>query len=459
LIRRPYPKPVFLLAPETVLGGNIAVSDKTFIFALIFPASRCRFLLLCGVLTLSLAYFQNTARAGDWPQWLGPQRDGHASADSPSVEKLAADLKVLWRKRIGGGFSSPVVAGGKLVVFDENGREEIAHLLDAKTGAEIWSAPIGAVYRDEWGAGPRSTPIIDGDLVFVQSCRGEFRCLNLATGSVVWGVSFEKDFGVKFLGSKANEGTAARRGNNGSALVDGDAVIVPVGSTAGATLVCFDKRTGKILWKAGDDEAAYSSPVVATLAGVKQIVAIDADALMGVEREHGTILWRVPFRTDAKRHAATPVIYGGSVIVNSHTIGLVATKIAGQSGGLSAVPLWANEELKINLSTPVRVGDYLYDQGPNQTYVCADARTGRTMWQAPGFGARGTENSSTIAVGKNLLILTDEGELVLIAARSDHYTELSRVQACGKNWNFPAFADGHLYVRDARGLVCYDLLP
>jgi outer membrane protein assembly factor BamB len=441
------------------LGGNIAVSDKTFIFAPVFPAIHCRFLLLCGALTLALSCIASTVRAGDWPQWLGPQRDGHASADSPSLKKLAPDLKVLWRKRIGGGFSSPVVAGGKLVVFDENGREEVAHLLDAKTGAEIWSAAIGAVYRDEWGAGPRSTPIIDGDLVFVQSCRGEFRCLNLATGNVIWGVSFEKDFGVKFLGSKANEGTAARRGNNGSALVDGDTVIVPVGSTDGATLVCFDKRTGKILWKAGDDEAAYSSPVVGTLAGVKQIVVFDADALMGVERERGTVLWRVPFRTDAKRHAATPVIYGDTVIVNSHTIGLVATKIVGQGRGLCAVPLWANEELKINLSTPVRVGDYLYDQGPNQTYICADARTGQTMWQAPGFGARGTENSSTIAIGKNLLILTDEGELVLIAARSDHYTELSRVQACGKNLNFPAVADSRLYVRDARELICYDLVP
>ena len=404
----------FLLAPAPVLGSNIRVSYKTLIFAPVFSANHCRSLFFCGV--LMLAWMVDSARAGDWPQWLGPQRDGHAAADSPSVEKLAPELKVIWRKRIGGGFSSPVVAGGKLVVFDENGREEVAHLMDARTGAEIWSAGIGAVYRDEWGAGPRSTPIIDGNLVFVQSCRGEFRCLNLANGSVLWGVSFEKDFGVKFLGSKADEGTAARRGNNGSPLVDGDSVLVPVGSTNGATLVCFDKYNGKIEWQAGHDEAAYSSPVVATLAGVKQVVAFTADALMGVERKHGTIL-------------------------------------------LQAVPLWANEGLKINLSTPVRVGDYLYDQGPRQTYICADARTGETKWQAPGFGGHGTENSSTIVVGKNLLVLTDVGELVLIAARSDQYTELSRVQVCGKNWNFPAFADGRLYVRDARELICYDLLP
>ena len=433
------------------------MSHKTLHFARAFGTNRCCCLCLCGALTL--ACLPHAACAGDWPQWLGPQRDGHAAADSPSIEKLPPELKAVWRKRLGGGFSSPVVAGGKLVVFDENGREEVVHLLDASTGVEIWSAAIGPVYRDEWGAGPRSTPIIDGDLVFVQSCRGEFRCLNLATGSVNWGVSFEKDFGVKFLGSKANEGTAARRGNNGSALVDGDAVIVPVGSTNGATLVCFEKRNGKVVWQTGQDEAAYSSPVLATLAGVRQVVAFTADALMGVEREHGTILWRVPFRTDAKRHAATPVIWGDTVIVNSHTIGLVATKIVAQGGGLQAVPLWANKELRINLSTSVRVGDYLYDRGPNQTYICADARTGETKWQAPGFGGHGTENSSTIVLGQNLLVLTDEGELVLIAARSDRYTELSRLQVCGKNWNFPALADGRLYVRDARELICYDLRP
>jgi outer membrane protein assembly factor BamB len=419
--------------------------------------SRRRYLFFCGV--MMLAFLADTTRAGDWPQWLGPRRDGHAAADAPAVDKLSPELKVLWRKRIGGGFSSPVVAGGQLVCFDENGQEEVVHLFDARTGAEIWSTAIGAVYRDEWGAGPRSTPVIDGDRVFVQSCKGEFRCLNMANGSVLWGVSFEKDFGVKFLGSKANEGTAARRGNNGSALVDGDAVIVPVGSTNGATLVCFDKRDGKMLWKAGCDEAAYSSPIVATLAGVKQVVAFTADALTGVERAHGTILWRVPFRTDAKRHAATPVIFGDTVIVNSHTIGLIATKIVREGAALRAVPLWANNELKINLSTPVRVGDYLYSQGPGPIYICADARTGETRWQAPGFGARGTENASTIALEKNLLILTDEGELVLIAARADQYTELSRLQVCGKTWNFPAFADGRLYVRDARELICYDLVP
>jgi outer membrane protein assembly factor BamB len=401
----------------------------------------------------------NAARGGDWPQWLGPKRDGHVAADFPALEKLSAHLKLVWRKKIGGGFSSPVVADGKLVFSDENGQAEVAHLLDASTGMETWKAAIGDVFRDEWGIGPRSTPVMDGDRVYVQSCKGEFRCINLADGRIIWGVSFERDFGVRFLGSRSNEGTASRRGNNGSPLVDADAVIVPVGAANGATLVCFEKGSGKMLWKAGNDEVAYSSPMVATLAGVKQVVLFTADNLMGVEREKGTVLWRVPLQTEAKRNAATPVIFGDTIIVNSHTIGLVATKVVRQGGSVRAVPLWANRGLKINLSTPVRVGDCLYGQGPDQTYFCADVATGQTKWQVPWACTKGMENSSTIALGKNLLVLTDIGELLLLAAQPEHYTEKSRVQVCGKNWNFPACVGNRLYVRDARELMCYELLP
>jgi outer membrane protein assembly factor BamB len=136
--------------------------------------------------------------------------------------------------------------------------------VDAATGKELWSLPFASVH-DEC-AGPRSTPLIDGDRVYVQSCNGEFRCLGLADGHTIWKTSFEKDFGVVFLGSKANEGTAARRGNNGSGVIDSERIILPVGSTNGASLVCFDKKIGTVIWRSQDDEAAYSSLMVATLA-------------------------------------------------------------------------------------------------------------------------------------------------------------------------------------------------
>ena len=151
---------------------------------------------LCRVLAslLALSGFAGLATAGDWPQWLGPTRNCRASADSPELAQLPNDPRVLWRKKIGGGFSSPVEAGGKLVYFDEDGSQEVARLRDAKTGEEVWHTAIGSVFQDEWGAGPRSTPLIDDNRVYVQSCKGEFRCLDFATGKIIWGVSFEKDF-------------------------------------------------------------------------------------------------------------------------------------------------------------------------------------------------------------------------------------------------------------------------
>lgn len=406
------------------------------------------------LLALTFICAASDSFAGDWPQWRGPSRNAVAPAGAP-ITRLPANLKPIWKIQIGGGHSAPVVAAGKLVYLDEDGEKEVTHLMDAGSGKEIWRVPFATMYQDEWGAGPRATPTMDGDRVYVQSCNGEFRCLSLADGKTIWGTSFEKDFGVVFVGSKANEGTARRRGNNGSGVIDGDRIVLPVGSTTGASLVCFDKHTGAVLWKSGEDEAAYSSLMMATLAGVRQVVAFTADALVGADLRDGKILWREPLKTNAKRHAASPVILGDTVLVNSHTFGTVAFRISKAGNGVKSERAWLNADLKINLATPVAVGDFLYSHGPAKNFVCIEAQTGKQRWARDGFGK---EYSSTLAVGKNLLVLTDLGELVLVAADPEKYVELGRQQICGKTWSFPAFADGRLYVRDAKELQCFDLL-
>ena len=413
-------------------------------------------IVLGTVLVLPTVGFAATA---DWPQWLGPDRNGHVESGVTAPATLPKELTATWKVSSGGGFSAPVVAAGKLIYLDENGTREIAHCLDAATGKELWQVDYAERFEDEWGAGPRATPIIDRDRVYVQSCNGELRCFSLGDGKVIWGASFEKDFGVKFLGSKAKEGTASRRGNNGSGVIDGDGFFVPVGNTEGASLVCFDKRTGKVLWKSGTDEAGYSSFVTATLGGTRQVVAFTADALLGAAVDTGKILWRVPLKTNAKRHAATPVIIGETVAVNSHTLGILCFKIAKQGGAFSAERAWANTELKINLATPVLVGGNLYCQGASRDYVCVDAKTGETKWKQAGFGLGKKDYASTIALGDRLLVLTEDGQLLLLAANPEKYTELSRLQVCGNTWCYPAFAHGKLYVRDARQLLCLDLSP
>jgi outer membrane protein assembly factor BamB len=395
--------------------------------------------------------------AGDWPQWHGPTRDCRVPEGESGPASLPLDFKAVWKIPVGGGFSSPVVAGGKLIYQDENGKQEVAHLIDAKTGKEIWNAPLADRYEDEWGAGPRSTPSIEGDRVYALTCNGEFRCLSLADGRVIWGTSFEKDFGVKFLGSKANSGTATRRGNNGSCLVDGAGVIVPVGSTAGATLVCFDKLNGKVIWKSGTDEAAYSAPIVATIAGVKQIVYLSADSLAGYAPATGKILWSVPLKTDANRHACSPVIVGDTITVNSHTFGTICFRIVKGGDAFKAEQVWANPDLKTNLATAVAVDDQFYNQGGNRDYVSFDAKTGHINWAQPGFGQGKKDYSSTIVAGKNLLVLTEDGTLLLLKADPGKYSELGRAQVCGNTWSFPAYSEGKLYVRDGRQLACYNL--
>jgi outer membrane protein assembly factor BamB len=396
--------------------------------------------------------------ANDWPQWRGAHRNGHA--EGATINSLPSDLKPLWRVRIGSGFSSPVFAAGKVLYLDEQSGQEIAHLIDATSGKEIWKAAYAPVFGDEWGAGPRATPIIDAGRAYVQSCTGEFRCLNLADGKTLWQTSFERDFGVKFLGSKANEGTASRRGNNGSGIISHDKVILQVGGTDGASLVAFDKTSGKVIWKSQNDEAAYSSVVLASFGDVEQVLAFTADALLAVRASDGNFLWRVPFKTAAKRHAASPVIFGDTVTVNSQTIGLVCERISQDSGGFKATEAWANKQLKINLTTPVEVGGYFYSLGEHGDYVCVDARTGKLKWSQPGFGKGDKQDyASTIAIGKNLLILTYNGQLILAAADPSQYKELGRLQVCGTTWSHPAYADGKLYVRDNRELLCLQLLP
>lgn len=412
-------------------------------------------MLLSAALLASLAL---QASDSDWPQWRGNLRNGHAAGLS-ALQSLPSEMKPLWKITVGGGHSGPVVAGSTVIYVDEDGTNEVAHALDAASGKERWKIAYAPRFGDEWGAGPRSTPIIDGDRVYVQSCTGEFRCLALADGKTIWGTSFEKDFGVKFLGNKANEGTATRRGNNGSGVIDGDRLFLPVGGKNGASLVCFDKKSGKVLWKSGDDEAAYSSFVMATLGGVRQVVALTAEALQGAEAESGKILWRVPLKTAAKRHAASPVVIGDQIAVNSHTFGLRSFHIEKDTGGFKATEAWANPDLKINLATPVLLDGHLYSQGANKDYVCVDARTGALKWSQAGFGLGRKDYASTIAIGKNLLALTEDGTLLLVAGNPEKYTELGRVQVCGNTWSHPALANEKLFVRDGRSLQCFELSP
>ena len=392
------------------------------------------------------------AIGADWPGWRGTARDGHAADPLPAG--LDAAPKALWRKPIGHGYSGVVVAGGRLVVLDDSSGRETARCLEASTGRELWSQPFAEPYTDEFEPGPRCTPLIDGDRVYVQSCFGEFACLSMADGHRSWGFHF-KDLGMFWVKDKAGgPGAANRRGNSGSAAIAGDRIFVQVGSTNGASVVALDKVRGTVLWKSQDDLASYASLVTGTLGGRHQAITVTCEGLLGLDSASGEALWRIPFKTASNRNVLTPVIDGDAVLFASHSTGLRRVQVQADGPKVRATQAWLNPSLKINLATPVRVGRHLYGHGPDKDFVCVEADTGKVRWRQPGFN----QYASTVASGRRLLVLNDLGEAVLLEADPDRYHELGRFQACGKTYSHPAYAGGVLFTRDSRELVAWPLL-
>ncbi|MDB6148681.1 MAG: Pyrrolo-quinoline quinone [Chthoniobacter sp.] len=401
-----------------------------------------------------------TVSAADWPQWRGPDRTGHVRAGEPVPEKLAPEPRVIWRTPIGEGFASPVISGGRVFYLDNQDAQEVAHAVDAATGKELWQATIFSSHKDGFGIGPRCTPVADGDRVFVQSAKGEFQCLNAADGKVIWRKNFVDDFGAIYIGEKGKAAGASRHGATGSPIVDGENVIAQVGGMQGASLVAFKKTTGDVVWKSENDQTAYAAPFIATMAGVKQVISFTADALIGLQTRDGKPLWRVPLKTNLGRHVTTPNVWRDLVVVASHQIGLVATKLTSTAGAVTASEAWVNKAMTINFSSPVVVDDHLYGLGPAKNLICIDLATGQLAWENPGLTPTSADRAEAafLVMGKNVLALNDVGELILFAADPAGYKELGRTQACGTNWCNPAYADGRLYLRDARELICLDLL-
>lgn len=388
----------------------------------------------------------------DWPGWRGAARDGFTRQALPAA--LNAPASPAWKIPTGHGYAGAVVSGGTLVYVDDQGGSETAHALDAGTGRERWRTPYAPAWSDEFEPGPRCTPLIDGDRVYVQSAQGRFACLDLKDGQSLWGFDF-KDLGMTWQSDRqGGVGAAVRRGHTGSPVIEGDRIFVQTGATGGRSIVALDKHTGKTLWQALDDHTSYSSPVIGTLAGRRQFVTATCEGLVGLDVADGRLLWRTPFKTGANRNVLTPIVSGDEVVFASHTTGLRCQQISAKDGAFTSTERWFNRRVRINLPTPVRVGGHLYGIGNAREYVCVDIATGEVRWTATGgFG----EVAGTVADGRRLLVLLDSGEVRLLAANPDRLEELGRFQACGKTYSHPAWSDATLFVRDPASLTAWKL--
>jgi outer membrane protein assembly factor BamB len=409
-----------------------------------------RALVLCSLLA--------TAFAADWPTQRGPGVDGAIPDGAVLPTALPESPRVVWKGPLGEGFAAPIVVAGTVVYLDLQNGQETVHAISLDKARPRWSAPLDSAHKDGFGTGPRCAPVSDGKLVFAQSCKGQLTAFDLASGKVAWSTNYVKDFGAVYTGEKGDAKGGARHGYNGSPTLDGGRLYALAGGR-GAGVVCFDKATGTVVWKSQDDQAAYAPPVVATIAGVKQVVCFTVQGALGLDADDGTLLWRVPLSTNYGRHVMAPVVHGDLVLVGSHEVGLVATRIVAEAGRITAKEAWVRKDLGPNFSSPVRIGDHLYGLVKKNT-VCIDIASGKDRWSHEGNVQTSPDKAfaAFIAAGANVMMFNDGGELILFAAEPAAYRELGRVQICGKSWCHPAYVDGRLVVRDAKQLLCVDLV-
>jgi outer membrane protein assembly factor BamB len=388
------------------------------------------------------------AVGADWPQFLGPNRN----ATSPEKGLLATwgekGPPVVWQKEVGEGYSSPVVAGGRVVLFHRVGDEEVVQCLDAATGKESWKHTTPTSFRDRLGKGdgPRSTPCVAGGKVYTLSPGGLLLCLNLEDGKKAWQRALLDDYEVPL--SFFGVGT--------SPLVEGELVLVNVGGKD-AGVVAFHKDSGKEVWKATSQGASYASPVAATLDGVRRILFFTREGFVALDpatgEVHGNKRWRS--RNNASVNAATPVVCDDCVFLSA-CYGTGAILLRVKKDAIEEV--WSNDEsLSCHFGTPVYRDGLLYGfegrQEEGAKLRCVEAKTGKVRWTADGYGS-----GSLILADGRLIVLSEGGELVLVEPDGDKCREVARAQVLsGTCRAHLALADGRLYGRDAKKLVCWNL--
>jgi outer membrane protein assembly factor BamB len=432
--------------------GHTGENDKIILFLVVsvFPVVRSRssILSLLSLCSLCLCGEVLFLSAADWPQFLGPNRNG-VSAETGLLETWPEKgPPVLWEKAVGEGYSGPVVAGGKLILFHRVGDEDLVECLDAATGKKVWSFPYPTEYVDRLGKGngPRSTPLVAANRVFTLGAQGRLHCLELDTGKKIWDRSLQTDYKIpeNFFGV----GT--------SPILEGDLLLINVGAP-GAGIVAFDKDTGKEVWKATDDEASYSSPVAASIDGTRHVFFFTRDGLVSLDPKTGAVHFRKHWRSrqHASVNAATPIVVKDRVFISaSYNTGAVLLRIRKDG----ADEIWSGDEVMSNhYNTCIYRNGFLYgfDGRQEQTAQlrCVHLETGQVQWTQERFGC-----ACLVLADRNLIALTEKGDLVLIEATHESYQEKARTTFLTYPCRAPlALADSRLYGRDEKKLVCWNV--
>jgi outer membrane protein assembly factor BamB len=395
------------------------------------------------------------AAADDWPQWLGPRRDG-STAEKITPWKEAP--KVLWRQPVGPGYSMPVVADGRVFVHARvrDREEEEIMALDSTSGKVLWrEAYARAPYKSKLNTGPQATPTVAGGRIYTFGITGVLSCYQADSGKRLWQVDTYKQM----------KATLPRYAVCCSPLVVGNRVLVSVGGK-GNSLVAFDTDKGEVQWQALDDPASTASPVLFTRGGkpgaLPDVVFMTSLRLVAVNPLDGSLNWEYPLVFQPSGASPTPLVAGDLLVTSTITNGAVAARVADKDGKTAGSQAWQEKDMTAYFSTGVTSSkEYLYlvtnvlDPIPRADLRCVELKTGKQLWKKDGIGYF---HAGVIRTGDGkLLILDDGGVLKLVEEDPKEYRELCRSKVCDGTLVNPALAGGRLYVRDGKEVICLQL--
>ena len=379
-----------------------------------------------------------------WTNFRGPNRDGRYDEMAVLTQWPAAGLTPVWKQPIGVGYASFVVADGRAHTIEQRRGQEVVTAYDVATGRELWKQGWNAVYSDSTGDGPRATPTWDDGRLYALGATGELRCLDARTGAVLWGRNILSD----------NQASNLSWAMAASPLVVDDKVIVLPGGTSGKSVVAYNKMTGAPVWKSQNDTAAYVSPMLVTLAGRRQIVVVSSSRIMGLVPEDGSLLWSHTWDTDMGINVSQPIMVDKNrfFISAGYGKGAALVEVTGSGKEFSSRTVWENINMKNKFNSSVLYEGYVYglDEG---ILTCLDVNTGARKWKGGRYGY-----GQVILASGHLIVSTDTGELALVKATPQQYSEVARFAAIeGKTWNIPAIAGGKLLVRNANEMAAYNI--
>jgi outer membrane protein assembly factor BamB len=410
-----------------------------------------RRIVLCAVAALAVVSIGSLALAADWPQWRGPARDGVAGSFR-APKAWPAKLTKVWSIEAGGGYASPLVAGGKIYLHARQGEDETVSAFDLASGKLLWRDSYPASYSPapeakKHGQGPFATPTLDGGVLYAFGINEILSAYDAASGKLLW----RNETGKGFPTPRPNYGAAA------SPLVADGLVVLQIGGLGKGAVVALDAKTGATKWRLDDEGPGYGSPVVATFSGVRQVVVPTQMKILGVALATGEKLWEMPFKVPFFQNIVTPVLVGDTFVMSGDDTDARAIRVSKKDGTWATEQAWSNRSITMALSSPVLVDGLLCGfSGMQRGYVfCADAQTGEVRWKTEGGAG---ESASVVAGGGHVFVLRSDAELQVIQKTGGEITKVAQYTvADSPTWAHPVVMDDRILVKDMTRLTLWSL--